>query len=74
MILNKKVIVVMPAYNAANTLEKTIKEIDQSLVDKIILVDDFSKDDTVEIAERLKLHVILHEKNKGYGGNQKRLL
>ncbi|QDT56187.1 Undecaprenyl-phosphate mannosyltransferase [Caulifigura coniformis] len=66
-----KVIAVMPAYNAARTLERTLADIPPGAVDEVILVDDGSKDDTVEIARRLGLTVIVHEKNKGYGGNQK---
>ena len=72
MINGKKVVVVMPAYNAAKTLEKTCKEIPSDIVDEIILTDDCSKDDTVEEAKRLGIrHIIRHEINKGYGGNQK---
>lgn len=72
MIRNKKVVVVMPAYNAAKTLEKTFLEIDRNVVDEIILVDDYSPDNTSEIARELGIrHVIRHERNKGYGGNQK---
>lgn len=67
----KKVIVVMPAYNAAKTLEKTYREIPQGYVNETILVDDCSKDDTVKIARKLGIKTIVHEKNKGYGGNQK---
>jgi glycosyltransferase involved in cell wall biosynthesis len=66
-----KVIIVMPAYNAAVTLERTFKDIPQGIAEKVILVDDGSKDDTVEIATRLGIAVIRHEKNKGYGSNQK---
>lgn len=66
-----KVIVVMPAYNASQTLEKTYKEIPNGYVDEVILVDDCSKDNTVDIARKLGLKVIVHKKNKGYGGNQK---
>ena len=66
-----KTIAVMPAYNAARTLERTIADIPPGYVDEIILVDDCSSDNTVEIAERLGLTVIRHEKNLGYGGNQK---
>jgi len=66
-----KVIAVMPAYNAAKTLEQTVADIPEGSVDEIILVDDCSSDNTVEIAEKLGLTVIRHEKNTGYGGNQK---
>jgi len=69
--LKKKVIVVLPAYNAARTLEKTVAEI-PNWVDEIILTDDASKDNTVEVAEKIGIkHIIKHEQNKGYGGNQK---
>ena len=61
----------MPAYNAASTLERTVNDIPPGSVDEILLVDDGSKDDTVAIARRLGLTVIVHEKNTGYGGNQK---
>ena len=72
MINNKKIIVVLPAYNAAKTVEATVSEIPLSIVDDIILVDDASKDDTVEIARKIGIkHVIRHDKNRGYGGNQK---
>ena len=71
MINNKKVVVIMPAYNAEKTLEKTYNEIYQKFVDEIILVDDFSSDKTKEIAKNLNITTIVHEKNKGYGGNQK---
>jgi glycosyltransferase involved in cell wall biosynthesis len=71
MKLKSKVIVVMPAYNAAATLEKTVQEIPEAFVQEIILVDDSSTDDTVKIAKRLGLTVILHDRNKGYGANQK---
>lgn len=66
-----KTIAVMPAYNAAKTLERTVADIPPGSVDEIILVDDCSRDNTVEIGERLGLTVIRHEKNLGYGGNQK---
>ena len=66
-----KVIVVMPAYNAASTVEKTVRDIPDGSVDEIILVDDCSKDNTVEIARGLGITVIEHENNTGYGGNQK---
>lgn len=72
MIAEKKVVVVLPAYNAALTLERTLAEIDRDLVDDIVLVDDASQDDTAELAQRLGIeHVIRHETNRGYGGNQK---
>ncbi|MFL2585758.1 MAG: glycosyltransferase family 2 protein [Parvicellaceae bacterium] len=72
MIKSKKVVVVMPAYNASETLEKTYNEIPFPLVDEVILVDDYGQDNTVEIAKKLGInHVIRHEVNKGYGGNQK---
>ena len=61
----------MPAYNAEKTLEKTYNEIYQNFVDEIILVDDFSSDETKEISKRLGITTIVHEKNLGYGGNQK---
>lgn len=72
MFNGKKVIVVMPAYRAALTLERTYKEIPFDLVDDVILVDDASPDNTVEVARQLGIrHVIRHDRNKGYGGNQK---
>jgi glycosyltransferase involved in cell wall biosynthesis len=71
MKLKSKVIVVMPAYNAASTLEKTVQDIPEGFAQEIILVDDTSTDDTVKIAKRLGLTVILHDRNKGYGANQK---
>lgn len=72
MINNKKVVVVLPAYNAAQTLERTYKEIDFNIVDDVVLVDDASKDNTVEVGKKLGIkHIISHEKNTGYGGNQK---
>jgi glycosyltransferase involved in cell wall biosynthesis len=67
----KRVVVVMPAYNAARTLERTYRDIPHDIVDRIILVDDVSKDDTVAIARQLGLDVIIHRQNLGYGGNQK---
>jgi glycosyltransferase involved in cell wall biosynthesis len=72
MIKNKKVTVVLPAYNAAATLEKTYKEIPMDIVDEVVLVDDNSKDETMQKAKDLGIkHVIRHEVNRGYGGNQK---
>jgi glycosyltransferase involved in cell wall biosynthesis len=74
MYQGKKVIVVMPAYNAAKTLEKTYAEIPFPLVDEVILCDDASRDQTKDLARKIGIHhVIVHEKNKGYGGNQKSL-
>ncbi|MDQ3930344.1 MAG: glycosyltransferase family 2 protein [Chloroflexota bacterium] len=66
-----RVVVVMPAYNAARTLAKTHGDLPREIVDKVILVDDASQDDTVSIARQLGLDVIVHVQNKGYGGNQK---
>ena len=72
MIKSKKVVVVMPAYNASETLEKTYTEIPFPMVDEVILVDDHGSDDTYELAKKLGInHVIRHQYNKGYGGNQK---
>jgi glycosyltransferase involved in cell wall biosynthesis len=72
MLQGKKIVVVLPAYNAERTLEKTYREIPLDLVDEVVLVDDHSCDGTVSEAQRLGIkHVICHEKNKGYGGNQK---
>lgn len=72
MIEGHKVVVVLPAYNAARTLEQTWNEIPRPLVDDVILVDDASDDETLKEAERLGVpHIIRHDTNKGYGGNQK---
>ena len=72
MIKGQKVVVVLPAYNAAKTLRQTYNEIDRSIVDEVILVDDFSSDNTFESANEIGIkQIIRHEKNKGYGGNQK---
>jgi glycosyltransferase involved in cell wall biosynthesis len=71
MLNGQKIIVVMPAYNAAQTLAKTVAEIPRDIVDEILLVDDASSDETVKMANELKLTVFLHEKNFGYGRNQK---
>lgn len=72
MLRGKKIIVVMPAYNASKTLQQTYDEIDFNIVDDVILVDDHSPDNTEEVAKSLGInHIIRHEKNKGYGGNQK---
>ncbi|NQT66637.1 MAG: glycosyltransferase family 2 protein [Actinobacteria bacterium] len=71
MINNRKIAVVMPAYNAESTLIKTYNEIDKSVVDEIILTDDASVDNTAEISKKLNIKTIIHQTNKGYGGNQK---
>lgn len=72
MIKGKKIVVVLPAYNASLTLERTYKEIDFSIVDDVVLVDDNSRDNTSEVAAQLGIrHIVRHEKNRGYGGNQK---
>lgn len=71
MIHGKKIIVVMPAYKAALTLEMTCREIPREYIDTIIVVDDASPDRTVEVAKSLGLHTIVHARNRGYGGNQK---
>ena len=71
MINGKRITVVMPAYNAGKTLLKTYQEIPSAVVDDIILTDDASQDDTVEISKELNIFTLVHEKNKGYGGNQK---
>lgn len=74
MYKGKKVIVVLPAYNAALTLEQTYREIPFDLVDDVILCDDASRDHTLTVAEQIGIkHIIVHEQNKGYGGNQKSL-
>lgn len=72
MIYNKKIVVVLPAYNAELTLEKTYNEIPFDIVDDVVLVDDCSKDNTIEVAKKIGIqHIIRHDVNKGYGGNQK---
>jgi glycosyltransferase involved in cell wall biosynthesis len=72
MIQGKKLIIVLPAYNAEHTLEQTYKEIPFDIVDEVVLVDDLSRDNTVEKAQGIGIkHIVKHEKNKGYGGNQK---
>jgi len=74
MYKGKKVVVVLPAYNAELTLEKTYKEIPFDLVDEVILCDDASRDNTVAKAKEVGIkHILIHEQNKGYGGNQKSL-
>ena len=71
MFHGKKIVVVMPAYNAARTIEQTYREIPLDLVDEVVVTDDASSDETVEVAHRLGLRTLVHEKNRGYGGNQK---
>ncbi|RYE26967.1 MAG: glycosyltransferase family 2 protein, partial [Sphingobacteriales bacterium] len=72
MIGNKKIVIVLPAYNAAKTLATTYSEIPFDIVDEVILVDDHSKDNTAEVGAALGMkHIIRHESNLGYGGNQK---
>jgi glycosyltransferase involved in cell wall biosynthesis len=72
MLYGKKIVVVLPAYNASKTLERTYMEIPFDIVDEVVLVDDKSKDNTVEEARKLGIkHIISHDVNKGYGGNQK---
>lgn len=72
MLHGKKIVVVLPAYNASKTLERTYREIPLNLVDEVVLVDDKSKDNTIEEAYKLGIkHIISHDENKGYGGNQK---
>jgi glycosyltransferase involved in cell wall biosynthesis len=72
MINGKKIVVVLPAYNAALTLKRTYDEIPFDIVDEVVLVDDHSKDNTAEVGAQIGIkHIIRHEQNKGYGGNQK---
>ncbi|MFH0877335.1 MAG: glycosyltransferase family 2 protein, partial [Candidatus Omnitrophota bacterium] len=66
-----KVVVALPAYNAATTLSKTVQDVPRDLVDDIILVDDASRDETVQVAKQLGIKVFVHKKNRGYGANQK---
>ncbi len=71
MLLGRRVTVVLPAYNAGATLERTVAEIPRDVVDDIILTDDHSRDETSALSQRLGLHTIRHDQNRGYGGNQK---
>src|SRR5689334_15323021 len=71
MLFGKRIVVVMPAYNAELTLRQTHAEIPFEYIDDVILVDDDSSDRTVEIARSLGIHTLVHRKNRGYGGNQK---
>lgn len=72
MLLGRKIVVVLPAYNAAATLERTFAEIPHDIVDEVVLTDDGSRDHTLSVAERLNVrHIVRHEQNRGYGANQK---
>jgi len=71
MLNGKRVLIVLPAYNAAKTLEDTYREIPRDIVDDILLVDDHSSDETVSLAKKLQIHTFLHDRNYGYGRNQK---
>src|SRR5271165_2014666 len=71
MIAGRRVAVVLPAYNAARTLRQTYAEIPHDIVDDVILTDDASHDDTIAVAQDLRIHILRHERNRGYGGNQK---
>ena len=71
MVGGKRLVVVLPAYNAEQTLERTVAAVPDGLVDEFLLVDDASRDDTVQVAQRLGLAVIVHPENRGYGANQK---
>lgn len=72
MINNNKIVVVLPAYNASKTLEKTYNEIPFDIVDEVVLVDDRSSDNTAEVAWKIGIkHILIHDVNRGYGGNQK---
>ena len=71
MFHGKKIVVVMPAYNAAKTIEQTYAEVPLDLVDEVVVTDDASSDETVEVARRLGLRTLVHDRNMGYGANQK---
>ncbi len=71
MLNRKKIVVVLPAYNAEKTLEKTVSELDRDVVDEILLVDDFSRDETIKLARKIGIRSFLHDRNYGYGRNQK---
>jgi glycosyltransferase involved in cell wall biosynthesis len=71
MLHGKRIAVVLPAHNAARTLERTVGEMPREIIDEVLLIDDHSKDETVRLAQRLGLRVFLHDKNFGYGRNQK---
>jgi glycosyltransferase involved in cell wall biosynthesis len=71
MLAGKRVTVILPAYNAARTLERTFDEIPHDIVDEVILTDDGSKDETAALSQRLGIHTLIHDRNRGYGANQK---
>jgi len=71
MLAGKQVTVILPAYNAARTLERTYAEIPRDIVDEVILTDDGSKDETAALSKRLGIHTLVHDRNRGYGANQK---
>ena len=71
MFHGKKIVVVMPAYNAAKTIEQTYREIPLDLVDEVVVTDDASSDETVEVARRLGLRTLVHERNRGYGATRR---
>lgn len=71
MLNGQRIAVILPAYNAARTLERTVAEIPRDIVDDIILTDDASRDNTATLSRELGIHTLVHEKNRGYGGNQK---
>ncbi len=71
MINDKNIVVVLPAYQAEKTVERTFRDIPREIVDHVLIVDDASTDRTVEIARGLGIHTIVHQRNRGYGGNQK---
>src|ERR1700722_18296060 len=71
MLANKKIVVVLPAYNAAKTLQQTYDEIPHDIVDAVILTDDASRDNTAELSRRLGITTLRHDRNRGYVGNQK---
>jgi glycosyltransferase involved in cell wall biosynthesis len=71
MLAGQRIVVVLPAYNAAETLARTVGEIDRDIVDDVVLTDDGSRDETVMLSRSLGLHTIVHDRNRGYGANQK---
>src|SRR5258706_7621151 len=71
MLNGKKIVVVMPAYNAEKTVEQTYREIPLDIIDEVVLVDDASRDQTSALSRSLGIETMVHQKNKGYGGNQK---